>query len=297
MKWRNYDDSWNTWEPADSLDGAFKLIAKYEKEVKKDVPEQERIPNHKESSFKESRNGQHSQEPILTEESRNKVSPHKILNEIIDNDRTQTTEVKKIKDKEITKKNKEENLNKSSSSPSPNKKKAIQVLVQSNKRKIEESEENNSDEKHKKIARMENVESHSTESCINKKDVLQVLTNNRRKRIEDSTVCAINNKIAKQTDESKNVTKETKNMNQNKSKTKEIDTQETKKKHLVNGSSTKTEQLVEEEVYNIEALVKKKGSKYLVKWEDYSEEHNTWEPKAAIPDFILQVNKLFFNFI
>ena len=295
MKWRNYDDSWNTWEPADSLDGAFKLITKFEKEVKKDAPEQERITYHKESSFKESRNGQNSQEPILREESRNKVSPHKILNEIINNDRTQTTEVKKTKDEEIIKKNKEENLNKSSSSPSPNKKKAIQVLVQSNKRKIEESEENNSDEKHKKIARLENVESHLTESCINKKDVLQVLTNNRRKRIEDSTECAINDKIVKQTDESKNVTKETKNMNQNKSKTKEIDTQETKKKHLVNGSSTKTEQLVEEEVYNIEALVKKKGSKYLVKWEDYSEEHNTWEPKAAIPDFILQVNKLFFK--
>jgi len=43
----------------------------------------------------------------------------------------------------------------------------------------------------------------------------------------------------------------------------------------------------EEDVYNIEALVEKKGSKYLVKWENYPSEQNTWEPKSFIPEYIL----------
>jgi len=43
-----------------------------------------------------------------------------------------------------------------------------------------------------------------------------------------------------------------------------------------------------EDVYNIEALVEKKGSKYLVKWENFSKDQNTWEPKASIPKFILK---------
>ena len=47
---------------------------------------------------------------------------------------------------------------------------------------------------------------------------------------------------------------------------------------------------VEEETYNIESLVKKAGSKYLVRWENYSEEYNTWEPRKSIPKFILKVN-------
>ena len=46
---------------------------------------------------------------------------------------------------------------------------------------------------------------------------------------------------------------------------------------------------LEEETYNIESLVKKKGSKYLVKWENFDEKFNTWEPTASIPQFILKV--------
>ena len=45
-----------------------------------------------------------------------------------------------------------------------------------------------------------------------------------------------------------------------------------------------------EDVYIIESLVKKKGSTYFVKWENYSDELNTWEPVASIPNFIVQVN-------
>ena len=36
VKWKNYDDpEEDTWEPADSLDGAFKLIIKFENEMEK----------------------------------------------------------------------------------------------------------------------------------------------------------------------------------------------------------------------------------------------------------------------
>ena len=44
------------------------------------------------------------------------------------------------------------------------------------------------------------------------------------------------------------------------------------------------------DVYIIESLIKKKGSKYFVKWENYSDELNTWEPAASIPHFIVKVN-------
>jgi len=45
---------------------------------------------------------------------------------------------------------------------------------------------------------------------------------------------------------------------------------------------------VQEEVYIIESLIKKNGSKFLVKWENYPEDQSTWEPKASIPEFILK---------
>jgi len=45
---------------------------------------------------------------------------------------------------------------------------------------------------------------------------------------------------------------------------------------------------VEEDVYNVEALIEKKGSKYLVKWENYPSDQNTWEPKSSISEFIVK---------
>ena len=42
-------------------------------------------------------------------------------------------------------------------------------------------------------------------------------------------------------------------------------------------------------IYNIEALISKKGTEYLVKWENYPEDQNTWEPQSSIPDEILEV--------
>ena len=48
--------------------------------------------------------------------------------------------------------------------------------------------------------------------------------------------------------------------------------------------------LQEEDIYTIESLVAKKGSKYLVKWENFPSDQNTWEPRSAIPPFIVKVS-------
>merc|ERR1711936_596219 len=42
-----------------------------------------------------------------------------------------------------------------------------------------------------------------------------------------------------------------------------------------------------EAVYIIETLKEKKGNKFLVKWETFGDEENTWEPKSSIPEYIL----------
>merc|ERR1712083_397660 len=44
----------------------------------------------------------------------------------------------------------------------------------------------------------------------------------------------------------------------------------------------------DQDVFIIESLREKKGNNFLVKWENYPEEENTWEPRAAIPGFILK---------
>ena len=45
-------------------------------------------------------------------------------------------------------------------------------------------------------------------------------------------------------------------------------------------------------MYMIEALLEKKGSQYLVKWEDYDKTHNSWEPESEIPSFITKVRRM-----
>merc|ERR1711892_45306 len=44
----------------------------------------------------------------------------------------------------------------------------------------------------------------------------------------------------------------------------------------------------EDDVYIIESLKEKDGDKFLVKWEHFSDDENTWEPRSSIPDYILQ---------
>ena len=57
------------------------------------------------------------------------------------------------------------------------------------------------------------------------------------------------------------------------------------------GRKKKTSSSKQEDVFNIEALIEKKGSKYLVKWENYTDDQNTWEPRSSIPPFIVKVGK------
>ena len=65
-----------------------------------------------------------------------------------------------------------------------------------------------------------------------------------------------------------------------------------KKKEKVKSSKKgKKPAHVQEDTYIIESLIKKNGSKYLVKWENYPADQNTWEPKKSIPKFILKVRE------
>ena len=45
----------------------------------------------------------------------------------------------------------------------------------------------------------------------------------------------------------------------------------------------------DDEVYLVEALLEKRGYKYLVKWENYPEPYNSWEPRFALPKKIVEV--------
>ena len=45
----------------------------------------------------------------------------------------------------------------------------------------------------------------------------------------------------------------------------------------------------QEEMFIIESLLEQKGSTFLVKWENYNEDWNSWEPRAGIPLFIVEV--------
>ena len=54
-------------------------------------------------------------------------------------------------------------------------------------------------------------------------------------------------------------------------------------------SEKKTKGKPELEEYIIESLVKKEGSKYLVKWENFPAAQSTWEPRSSIPKFVLEV--------
>jgi hypothetical protein len=47
---------------------------------------------------------------------------------------------------------------------------------------------------------------------------------------------------------------------------------------------------IDDEVYNVEALLEKRGYKYLVKWENYPEVYNSWEPRFALPEHIVKVD-------
>ena len=103
-------------------------------------------------------------------------------------------------------------------------------------------------------------------------------TTEKSKNINDSEKTPQKKTNGSKSDQSKKVDKP------EKSKTKE-----NKKKAEVKNNAE------EEEVYIIESLLEKKGSKYLVKWENFTKEYNTWEPKSSIPANIVQVSKQIHN--
>ena len=43
--------------------------------------------------------------------------------------------------------------------------------------------------------------------------------------------------------------------------------------------------------FEIHSIQKSKGDRFLIKWDGYSDEENTWEPRSSIPQYILKVNK------
>ena len=47
----------------------------------------------------------------------------------------------------------------------------------------------------------------------------------------------------------------------------------------------------EDKVFYVEALLEKRGYKYLVKWENYPAIWNSWEPRFALPQHIVQVKE------
>ena len=49
--------------------------------------------------------------------------------------------------------------------------------------------------------------------------------------------------------------------------------------HIQDGDKSEESVHKKDDLYIIESLVKKRGSQYLVKCYNYSEDHNTWEPK------------------
>ena len=82
-----------------------------------------------------------------------------------------------------------------------------------------------------------------------------------------------------------NINKETTVNKKDKNKARENIQQETIKDKKVPAQP-------KDDVYIIESLKEKKGNQFLVKWQNYSEDENTWEPKLSIPECILQVSQV-----
>ena len=78
--------------------------------------------------------------------------------------------------------------------------------------------------------------------------------------------------------ESNRITRKSKSFNENKPK----ETKAAAKRDKINTTG--------DEVFYVESLLEKRGYKYFVKWENYPESYNSWEPRFGLPEYIVKVD-------
>ena len=120
------------------------------------------------------------------------------------------------------------------------------------------------------------------------KEIIKGSTTKRNPKIERKPETVVETTKIK----SKRERKETPKIKEYKSALTEIKKTETKPRVKKHKSDTP-----QEEMFIVESLLEKKGSSFLVKWENYNEDWNSWEPRAGIPSFIVQVitdNRIYF---
>lgn len=97
VKWVNYDEQWNTWEPMENLEGSTDLVAAFnraerEKEEEKERQKQEAIARKKAEKEKKER------EKEERREEKEKMKRDKIKKEFVDSDEDQSTKQRGVKD-------------------------------------------------------------------------------------------------------------------------------------------------------------------------------------------------------
>ena len=69
----------------------------------------------------------------------------------------------------------------------------------------------------------------------------------------------------------------------------EVDTEQNTSKGSKMVSEEYKSKETEDDMFYVETLLEKRGSKYLVKWENYPESYNSWEPRFGLPEEIVKV--------
>jgi len=266
VKWKNYDDpDDNTWEPAKTLEGADDIIKKFEKELdilKKNVLLDENN-EESQSKIKFVENGVNSEKEKEDAIVKKKRKSSQFQSPQVDNE--DEFIVEKILDKRSVKKRKVEYLIKwkNYNKPEDNTWEPA-ANITGHKNLIEDYENALSD------IPVENKDIDQNSLPVEHKDgkSKQEITETNKQELLNNKMDAKSNKVEEEAQ-------------------KVIQSQTAQKKKNEKPNSKKKKK-VQEDVYIIESLMKKNGSKYLVKWENFSDDFNTWEPKASIPEFILK---------
>ena len=110
--------------------------------------------------------------------------------------------------------------------------------------------------------------------------------NTQVQQIKEQKVPNVNGRIS-----NKRERKETQKLKEYKTGLKKMTTTaETQVKTQKSKVATKKDATKKDKVYIIESLLKKDGSMFLVKWENYSASWNSWEPREGIPPYIVKVH-------